>query len=158
MNDQTLLEQVEQARQVYLGACDGAAATGKEHGELRVVVGGNETERKAAAKRIPAEQYEALVQQFAAADVARSEAIAWRDRCEKDLNTLRDMLCRETADVEFATAVQQVEAANIAAKIAGTRPLLSEIRRRATVPAGAGMCADCGESMALDIHSDCLPF
>jgi ribosomal protein L32 len=27
-----------------------------------------------------------------------------------------------------------------------------------TVPTGAGKCPDCGKSMTLDIHEDCVPF
>lgn len=113
MNDIPLIEQVEQARLDYLSAANAAAAITTEYGELKARVGGNETERKAAAKRTTPEEYDGWLLQFAAIDAARTDAVAYRDRCEKNLNTLRDMLNRETIDVQRVTTDRRLEAAQV---------------------------------------------
>lgn len=113
MTDIPLIEQVEQARRAYLVACEAAATATKDYGDLRIQVGGNESERKAAAKRMPAEQYDGLLLQLAAADVAKTAAVAERDMREKDLNTLRDMLNYEAETIGRATAELQLEVAQV---------------------------------------------
>lgn len=108
-----LTDELHAARLAYLAACDAAAAITKEHGELRLQVGGNETERRAAQKRATQEEYDGWLIQFTMLDVSKTEAIMWRDRCEKDLNTLRDLFNRETAELQRATADRCTEIAHL---------------------------------------------
>lgn len=168
----SLTDELHTARLAYLAACDAAAAITKEHGELRLQVGGNETERRAAQKRVPPEQYDALLVAFAALDAAKTDAIAWRERCEKDLNTLRDLFNRETAEIQHATAdrcteiahlervtsARNADTADVYARMAGTRTTMAEIRARYPAAGTAGKCADCGQPLTLDIHDSCVPF
>lgn len=150
--DTPILDQFTAARQAYLAACDAAAAMTNEYAEAEMHVGANEQERKAAMKRLSPEEYEGWQAQLVALRGPKAAAIAYRDRCEKDYNGIRDLLNYETAQLQRATIELRAEVseaeritaqlyaatADAEARRNGTRPTAVELRLRhlEAVPVG----------------------
>lgn len=151
MSDISLAEQVRAALDSWTEIHEHAEAAAAAYGELKRLVGSNETERKERKAATPAETYAGYVLHLAQAETEHAAAKAAEERSEKALNTLREMLQHETAQIEAATAVQWAHIADQEARTAGSRTTMLEIRgrypQRTLTPAPAG-----------DIPEEDLPF
>jgi hypothetical protein len=98
------VQQVHIALDAYLDAHSKAADAAAAYVELKSIVGGNETERKAAKARIPGDEYEGYLMHLAECEHIKVTTAATAERAEKVLNTLRDVLNNETAALDHATA------------------------------------------------------
>lgn len=100
----TTRQQVHEALDVFLETHEKAQAAAAEWFDLKRRVGGNETERKTARASMPADEYDGYLLHFAEAEKVKDETKAVAERAEKVLNTLRELLQSETADVNRAWA------------------------------------------------------
>jgi hypothetical protein len=171
MDNLTLAEQVTAALATFLAAHEQAEAAAVAYGDLKRAVGSNESERKDRKANTPSEDYAGYVLHLADAETDYKARAAAAERAEKVLNVLREMYSGETAAIgraaaeAFAAGAAELNRAVDAwRRYTGTKPLMSEIRQRwaeqeaVPVAAGRDTCNDCGKSMALDIHTDCIPF
>lgn len=112
----TLLEQVRQARATFDEAHITAETAIARHADLKTKVGGNESERKTAKANTPEDVYAGYLTDYAAAELDKIAKVAHLERVEKNLNTLREELQRETADVMSRASDRQFEAAALLIK------------------------------------------
>lgn len=108
----TTRQQIHEALESYLDAHTKAQEAAAAWFDLKRTVGGNETERKIAKSTMPDNEYIAYLEQFNAAEKQKIETAAAAERAEKILNTLRELLESETADVNRATAELTVRVAD----------------------------------------------
>lgn len=97
-------EQVHQALDAYLDAHVKATDAAAACFSLKSIVGGNETERKAAKAKMSEDEYAAYLEQYNEAELVKVHASAAAERSEKILNTLRELLNSETAETQRAWA------------------------------------------------------
>lgn len=133
----SLAEQVRAALDSWTEIHEHAEAAAAAYGELKRLVGSNETERKERKAATPAETYAEYVLHLATAETEHAAAKAAEERSEKALNTLREMLNSETALIarnaafDFASGASELNrAVDAYRRSTGTKPLMSEIRRR----------------------------
>jgi hypothetical protein len=167
---QPLSEQVTAALATYLSAHEQAEVAAAAYGETKRLVGSNEAERKERKASTPADEYAGYVVDLQDAEQNYKSTAAAAERAEKVLNVQRELLNSETADMArfsastFASGAAELNRAVDAWRRGnGTKPMMVELMQRSeqqavTVPTGAGKCPDCGKSMTLDIHEDCVPF
>jgi DNA-binding ferritin-like protein len=165
----TTKQQLHEALETWLDAQSKATDAAAEYTRLKGIVGGNEADRKAQrAKAASQDEYDGYLLHYADAEKVKIETAAAAERAEKILNTLRELLNNETAEVwdriterQTAATERAYETAVQYAALPGNKTTFAEIRahtRPQPVAAGSGVCADCRQPLALDIHKDCLPF
>lgn len=108
------ITQVRQALEHFTAAHVDAERKIAAAATLKLTVGSNEADRKRQAASMPAEEYAGYVLHLAEAEKEKAAAVAHVERTEKALNVLRELLQRETADVQQRAADRTFEAMTIA--------------------------------------------
>lgn len=138
-HDTTLAEQVTAAlatwNELHIEAENAAAA----YAHQKRLVGTNESERKDRRAETPADDYAGYVEHLPIVEADYKAKAAAAERAEKVLNVLREMYSGETAavgraaaDAFAAGAAELNRAVDAWRRYTGTKPLMSEIRRRWT--------------------------
>lgn len=125
-----LAEQVRAALDSWTEIHEHAEAAAAAYGETKRLVGSNETERKERKSNTPPDDYAMYLVDLVQHEQEHKAAAAAVERAEKSLNTLRELLSHETAQIEAATAVQWAHIADQEARTAGSRTTMLEIRAR----------------------------
>lgn len=100
----TTIEQVRAALEQFTAAHEDAEGRIAAVATLKLSVGSNEADRKKQQVSMPADEYAGYVASLAEAEKEKAAAVATLERREKELNVLRELLQRETADVNRAWA------------------------------------------------------
>lgn len=126
-----LTEQVRQALDTFLDAHVEAERKIAAAATLKLVVGGNEADRKRQAASMSKDEYQGYVLHLAEAEKEKASAVALLERSEKELNVLRELLNHETANVNRAWSEIALRTAQVYNEIAMAPPARPIITRSA---------------------------